>query len=182
VVAIEPAGREIACWFDPRPRAAVRRTLRPLLFGGLEYRAHHPPQHVFTDEELRAVPVPVRLVLAERSVIHRARDVEQRVKALNPLFDVEVVPHTTHALPLQRPELVTDRILTAAVAGQPRSASCGTAGAMPSIQAAGEPVVGVTIAVRTPSFAYSAIDRTKSSRVSGVGRGLLARIVLRISS
>jgi pimeloyl-ACP methyl ester carboxylesterase len=130
VVAIEPAGfaligigflwwslREIACWFDPRPRAAVRRTLRPLLFGGLKYRAHHPPQHVFTDDELRAVAVPVRLVLAERSVIHRARDVEQRVKALNPLFDVEVVPHTTHALPLQRPELVTDRILTAAMAG-----------------------------------------------------------------
>ncbi|WIX99055.1 hypothetical protein QRX60_34075 [Amycolatopsis mongoliensis] len=47
-------------------------------------------------------------------MIHPARDVEQRVKALNPLFDVEVVPRTTHALPLQRPELVTARILTAA--------------------------------------------------------------------
>lgn len=36
---------------------------------------------------------------------------------------------------------------------QPRSASCGTAGAMPSIHAAGEPVVGVTITACTPSFA-----------------------------
>ena len=129
VVAIEPAGfavigagfiwwslREIACWFDPRPRAAVRRVLRPLLFGGLKYRAHLPPQSVLTDDELRAVAVPVRLVLAERSVIHRAREVEQRVRALNPLFDVEVVPRTTHALPLQRPDLVTARILAAAVA------------------------------------------------------------------
>ena len=40
-----------------------------------------------------------------------------------------------------------------AVPAQPRSASCGTAGAMPSIQAAGEPVVGVMMAVRIPSFA-----------------------------
>ncbi|MEV6643110.1 alpha/beta hydrolase [Amycolatopsis sp. NPDC051371] len=128
VVAIEPSGfavigssfirwslREIVRWFDPRPGAAVRRTLRPLLFGALKYRAQLPPPHLFTDDELRAVTVPVRLLLAERSVIHSARDVEQRVRALNPLFDVEVVPRTTHALPPQRPELVTARILTAAV-------------------------------------------------------------------
>jgi hypothetical protein len=37
--------------------------------------------------------------------------------------------------------------------GQPRSASCGTAGAMPSIQAAGEPVGGVTMARSTPTAA-----------------------------
>ncbi|MEV4052503.1 alpha/beta fold hydrolase [Amycolatopsis sp. NPDC049688] len=124
VVAIEPPGfapigwsfirwsvREIATWFDPRPRAAVRRTFRPLLFGGLKYRAHHPREYLFTDEQLRAITVPVRLVLAERSVLHAVRDVEQRVRELNPLFDVEIVPRTTHALPLQRPELVTARIL-----------------------------------------------------------------------
>ncbi|GHF96386.1 carboxylesterase [Amycolatopsis bullii] len=126
VVAFEPPGfapigrkflwwsvREVATWFDPRPRAAVRRTLRPLLFGGLRFRAHHPPQYLLTDDQLRAVSVPVRLILGERSVIHSAREVEQRVKALNPLFDVEIVPRATHALPLQQPELVTARILTA---------------------------------------------------------------------
>jgi pimeloyl-ACP methyl ester carboxylesterase len=71
VVAIEPPGfspigrrflwwsvREVATWFDPRPGAAVRRTLRPLLFGGLKYRAHHPPEYLFTDDLLRAVTVP----------------------------------------------------------------------------------------------------------------------------
>ncbi|WP_410626057.1 hypothetical protein [Amycolatopsis sp. cmx-8-4] len=36
-------------------------------------------------------------ILAEGSVIHSARDVEQRVEVLNPLLDVEVVPRTTHA-------------------------------------------------------------------------------------
>ncbi|WIX99056.1 hypothetical protein QRX60_34080 [Amycolatopsis mongoliensis] len=52
VVAIEPSGfavigsaflwwslREIVRWFDPRPGAAVRRTLRPLLFGALKRTA-----------------------------------------------------------------------------------------------------------------------------------------------
>ncbi|ADJ45137.1 hypothetical protein AMES_3311 [Amycolatopsis mediterranei S699] len=34
-----------------------------------------------------------------------AREVEQRVKALNPLFDVEIVPRATHARPLQRPSV-----------------------------------------------------------------------------
>lgn len=124
VVAFEPPGfapigrrflvwsvREVATWFDPRPGAAVRRTLRPLLFGGVKFRAHHPAEYLFTDEELRGIAVPVRLVLGERSVIHSAREVEQRVRALNPLFDVEIVPRATHALPLQRPELVTARIL-----------------------------------------------------------------------
>ncbi|WP_326948199.1 hypothetical protein OG439_05240 [Amycolatopsis sp. NBC_01307] len=62
---------------------------------------------------LRALRVPARLILAERSVIHPARDVEQRVKALDPLLDVEVVSRTTHALSLQRPGLVTARILEA---------------------------------------------------------------------
>lgn len=90
---------------------AVRHTLRPLLFGGLKYKAHLPPQYVFTDDELRAIEVPTRLVLGERSHIHRAREVAARVESLNPRIHPEVVPRTTHALPLQQPGLVTTRIL-----------------------------------------------------------------------
>ena len=125
VVAIEPSGfalignrfilwslGEFARWLLPRRTADPRRVLRPLLFGGLKYRAHHPPQHVFTDDELRAITVPTRIVLGERSVIHRAREVAARIGPLNPLVDVEVVPRATHSLPLQHPELVTERIRT----------------------------------------------------------------------
>ncbi|MEV5714933.1 hypothetical protein AB0L41_13625 [Amycolatopsis mediterranei] len=39
---------------------AARRTLRPLLFGGLKYRTHHPPQYLFTDDQLRAQRDPRR--------------------------------------------------------------------------------------------------------------------------
>jgi len=90
---------------------AVRHTLRPLLFGGLKYKAHLPPQHLFTDDELRAIDVPTTVILGERSNIHRSREVAARVAQLNPHFHTEVVPGATHALTLQEPDLVTARIL-----------------------------------------------------------------------
>ncbi|MGW4396238.1 alpha/beta fold hydrolase [Amycolatopsis nivea] len=89
----------------------MRRTLRPLLFASLKYKAHLPPQHVFTDDELRAIEVPVRLVLGERSHIHRAAEVAARVAKLNPRISTEIVPGTTHALTLQQPGLITARVL-----------------------------------------------------------------------
>jgi len=93
---------------------AVRRTLRPLLSRGLKYRMHLPPQHVFTDDELRSIAVPTRVVLGERSVVHRSREVLARLGAVNPRIRVEIVPGTTHSLSLEEPGLVTARILDAA--------------------------------------------------------------------
>ncbi len=133
VIGLEPAGfaeisvpkfllwsfREIFRWLLPAAiqrrivagDPAVRRTLRPLLFAGLKYQAHLPPQHVFTDDELRAIEVPVRLVLGERSHIHRASEVAARVAKLNPRISTEIVPRTTHALTLQQPDLITSHVL-----------------------------------------------------------------------
>lgn len=132
VTAIEPAGfamigkrfvlwslAEMVRWLAPKPilrriasgEPEVRHTLRPLLFGGLRYRAHLPPQHLFTDDELRAIAVPTRILLGERSCIHRAREVAVRLEPLNPHVRTEIVPRTTHALPLERADLVTTRIL-----------------------------------------------------------------------
>lgn len=90
---------------------AVRHTLRPLLFGGLKYKAHLPPQHLFTDDELRAIDVPTNAILGERSNIHRSHEIAARVESLNPHIHTEIVPGTTHALSLQKPDVVTARIL-----------------------------------------------------------------------
>ncbi len=62
----------------------------------------------------------------------------------------------------------------------PSSERRRTVGAVPSIQVAGDPVVGMTITECTPSSAYFAISRTNSSWLSGLG--LWARIVSRIAS
>ncbi|WP_116201584.1 alpha/beta fold hydrolase [Amycolatopsis circi] len=113
------SGKEIFPWLLPAALQrrivagdpAVRHTLRPLLFASFKYKAELPPQHVFTDDELRAIEVPVRLVLGERSHIHRASEVAARVAKLNPRISTEIVPGTTHALTLQQPDLVTARVL-----------------------------------------------------------------------
>jgi len=113
---------EIFRWFLPKwllrlvasGDPAVRHTVRPLLFAALKYEQHLPEMHLFGDEELSAIDVPTRIVVAERSVILRAREVAARLGSLSPHIDVEVVPNTTHGLSLEKPELVTARILEAA--------------------------------------------------------------------
>lgn len=91
----------------------ARHVLRPLLFHSFKYKQDLPPQHVLTDDELRAITVPTRIVLAERSNAHRATEVAARVEAVNPDIQVEIVPGTTHSILLERPDLVTARLLAA---------------------------------------------------------------------
>ncbi|RSN07036.1 alpha/beta hydrolase [Streptomyces sp. WAC 05977] len=135
VVAIEAAGfgvidrsfiwwsfREIFLWFLPKwvlrlvasGDPDVRHTVRPLLFAALKYKQRLPEMHLFGDDELSRIDVPTRIIVAERSVIHRAREVAARLGSLSPHIEVEVVPKTTHGLSLEKPELVTARILEAA--------------------------------------------------------------------
>jgi pimeloyl-ACP methyl ester carboxylesterase len=72
-------------------------------------RVPNPPE--LTDEDLRAVPAPVQLLLGERSALHESADVAQRVAAVVPGWRVEVVPGTGHALSIEAPDLVTERVL-----------------------------------------------------------------------
>ncbi|WKN19700.1 alpha/beta hydrolase [Streptomyces sp. JUS-F4] len=75
------------------------------------FRRALPPARVFSDEELRRVRVPSLFLLGERSSLHDARQVAERVGALMPTAEVEVVPGASHALPTDDPELVVARIL-----------------------------------------------------------------------
>jgi pimeloyl-ACP methyl ester carboxylesterase len=131
VIAVEPAGfawigarfilwsfLELFRWVMPsaiQRRSSggdpeLRRTFRPLLFASLKYRERLPRQHLFTDDELRAIQVPVQIILGERSNIHRSPEVAARVESLNPDIHTEIVPGTTHLLTLQKPDLVTGMI------------------------------------------------------------------------
>ncbi|MGY6653460.1 alpha/beta fold hydrolase [Amycolatopsis sp. TRM77291] len=135
VVTIEAAGfgvidrsfiwwsfREIFLWFLPKwvlrlvasGDPDVRHTVRPLLFAALKYKQRLPEMHLFGDDELSRIDVPTRIIVAERSVILRAREVAARLGSLNPHIEVEVVPKATHGLSLEKPELVTARLLEAA--------------------------------------------------------------------
>ena len=72
-------------------------------------RLPNPPE--LTDAELAAVPVPVQLLLGERSALNDAAAVAARVRTVVPDWRVEVVPGTGHALGTEVPELVVQRVL-----------------------------------------------------------------------
>ena len=72
-------------------------------------RVPNPPE--LTDDDLRAVPAPVQLLLGERSALHESAVVAQRVATVVPAWRVEVVPGTGHALSIEAPGLVVRRVL-----------------------------------------------------------------------
>jgi pimeloyl-ACP methyl ester carboxylesterase len=102
-----------------RRRAARRLVNGTLLEGellrlgiaGRGFRRRLPGPPVLTDAELAAVRVPTHLLLGERSALHDSHRVAERVRRAAPGWHVEVVPGTGHALPLEAPDLVVDRVL-----------------------------------------------------------------------
>lgn len=103
-----------------RHRAAdrlVNGTLREdelmsLALAGRNFRRRLPTPPGYTDDQLRAVPVPVQVLLGERSALHDSQTVATRLARAVPPWRVEIVPDTGHALSVEAPELVIDRILS----------------------------------------------------------------------
>ncbi|MBW8766716.1 MAG: alpha/beta fold hydrolase [Geodermatophilales bacterium] len=93
--------------------------LMKLALAGRNFRRRLPTPPGYTDEQLRAVPVRVQVLLGERSALHDAQAVAARLAEVVPAWRVEIVPGTGHALPIEAPELVIDRILTFNASQQP---------------------------------------------------------------
>ena len=72
-------------------------------------RVPNPPE--LTDAELAAVAAPVQLLLGERSTLHESARVVERVAGAAPDWRIEVVPGTGHALSIEAPDLVVQRVL-----------------------------------------------------------------------
>ena len=115
-----------------RHRAAdrlVNGTLREdalmtLGLAGRRFRRRLPTPPGYTDEQLRAVGVPVQVLLGARSSLHDSSAVAARLAEVVPSWRVEIVPGTGHALPIEAPELVIDRILAfAAGPERPRASA-----------------------------------------------------------
>lgn len=114
------------------PAALRRRTARPLHNGtladddlmrlvraSLRFRRRVPPPTIWTDDELSAVHAPVQLLLGARSAIHDAARVAERLSRVVPEWRLEVVPDNGHALPVEAPDLVADRVLAFQPTGSP---------------------------------------------------------------
>lgn len=65
----------------------------------------------FTDEQLRTIAVPTRIILAGQSPLHDAEQVRDRIARLAPGAEVEIVA-TSHGLDLVEPTFLREQILT----------------------------------------------------------------------
>ncbi|MFI6604824.1 alpha/beta fold hydrolase [Nonomuraea sp. NPDC050536] len=92
-----------------------------LMLAGRSFRRRLPIPPAYTDEQVRKLSVPVQVLLGARSALHDAQVVAARLADIAPSWRVEIVPDTGHALPVEAPDLVIDRILT--FPGQARAGS-----------------------------------------------------------
>ncbi|GAA4196806.1 alpha/beta fold hydrolase [Microbispora amethystogenes] len=90
-----------------------------LMRAGWSFRRRAPVPPAYTDEQIREVAVPVQVLLGARSALLDAEAVAARLAGVAPSWRVEIVPGTGHALPVEAPDLVVERIL--AFAGHVRA-------------------------------------------------------------
>jgi pimeloyl-ACP methyl ester carboxylesterase len=86
------------------------RVVQMARLGLTRYRGGVPKSRPLTDDEFAAARVPVRVLLGGQSELHHTKQVAARLHAVAPGIEVEVVPRTGHALPVERPDLVAARI------------------------------------------------------------------------
>ncbi|MGW4798106.1 alpha/beta fold hydrolase [Nonomuraea sp. NPDC004297] len=96
--------------------AAGNGTLREdelmrLVRAGRSFRRRLPVPPPYTDERVRELSVPVQVLLGARSALHDAGALAARLAGVAPSWRVEIVPETGHALPVEAPDLVVERIL-----------------------------------------------------------------------
>jgi pimeloyl-ACP methyl ester carboxylesterase len=66
---------------------------------------------VFSDAELRQITVPTLLLLGAQEVIYDPRAASHRAKRLIPNIKVEIIPNSSHGLPMEQPRLVDEHVL-----------------------------------------------------------------------
>lgn len=91
--------------------AVLEDELMKLTRATMGFRRALPVPPVLTDEELRRIDLPARFLLGARSALHDSAAVAARISGLLPTARVEVVPGAGHSLPMDAPDLVTERIL-----------------------------------------------------------------------
>ena len=106
-----PVRRRAAVW----TRMPALEDKRQFRMGAIGFRKHPfrlPAPERLTDDQFQAITTPSLILLGEKSAIHRAAQVVERVHSLLPDADVEVVVDAGHALPVSHAELVCDRLRT----------------------------------------------------------------------
>ena len=102
--------------FEDTPDETATRRLLDLVYLGMKY-FRIPPEivrimpRVFSDDELRALHVPVLLLIGEDEVMYDAAKVMSRARGLIPNFEGELVPGCNHDMYASQHRIVNQRVL-----------------------------------------------------------------------
>jgi len=102
--------------FEDTPDETTTRRLLDLVYLGMKY-FRIPPEivrimpRVFSDDELRALHVPVLLLIGEDEVMYDAAKVMSRARGLIPNFEGELVPGCNHDMYASQHRIVNQRVL-----------------------------------------------------------------------
>ncbi len=91
----------------------VNRSWAELMLLGILNMRPQPPIRatVFSDAELRRLEVPALLLVGGRSVIYDPERAYQRATRLVPHLEAGIIPEASHALTIEKFEIVNERIL-----------------------------------------------------------------------
>lgn len=90
-----------------------RQPLLDLSVAGLRtFEAKQPFPKRMSDADLHSITLPTLLLLCERSPVNDAQRAADRVRRCIPNCEVEVVADSGHMLPIEHPELFTQRLLS----------------------------------------------------------------------
>jgi pimeloyl-ACP methyl ester carboxylesterase len=92
------------------PAVENKAVMRFVMYGQRHHRARLFPPGPLTDDELRSVRQPTRVLVGAKSMPLPADEVRRRAEALLPAVAVETVPDAGHALTLSHLDLVVDRL------------------------------------------------------------------------
>jgi len=86
--------------------SSIKQLMTPTDF---RYKMFFPP--VNTDDEWRRILASTLLLVGEREVINNPKTALRRAKNLIPHIEADIIPGAGHALNLDQPEMVKQRIL-----------------------------------------------------------------------
>lgn len=113
VLAGSLAPAAVRRWMAKRLRMPLlddKRAIRLALYGQINHPLRIPRLLPFTDDELRAITIPVTVLVGGKTEPFDANEVFNRAKALIPHAIVELVPDAGHAFPLDHVDLVLSHL------------------------------------------------------------------------
>lgn len=100
-------------WMSAEEFVAKEPFVDQFLLGAKHFRSQiRILPSVFSDAELRQITTPTLLLLGAQEVICDPRAASNRARRLIPKIKVEIIPNSSHGLPMEQPRLVNEHVLS----------------------------------------------------------------------